>query len=1270
MENKYKNLGKVRPTVEGDWDIGKSYKVLSIVFDEASNKSYISIKDVPKGISILNKKYWGRFGNNRIDSDSIVLLSRKNENGDINTYTLEEAINSISIEDRRIGLFISFYEKPIDANSNYHWNMYQFNSNDINDWGNLEAWSSIYYIKTKFFGLQVNEEALYYVRKNPDVGDYAFVGDTLKDAVIYRCYSKNIWKRTEEPAVDYLSIVFKGNITVGSNGNWFQDGIDTGIKARGPQGEKGDSIKGDKGDTPIMRLNREEGYVQFGYDGEHWNNLIPITDFIIGNNADEEDITSDDNNKLKFADRSYNPDNFSGKGYKILRKNIVEGKNVLTQEMINEENTVYEVRYDFDLNGDTINIPMNSILYFNGGILQNGTILNIDSFNVIKREQIFNSIKTKNPIDVYSFSNSVFGNSDSSTLYIRKQEDFDRNITNINNGNITKLIVLTDIIISSEITVLNNLTITSYNNSTISFGKLINITQAIDETDSHYIVQLDDYQTYDAVFDFDKKERLNYAGERKFYTIYGSEMEAWNISSDSKEEDEELVLSDENVYARFKLSDELLSIIGTDIPETDVKNIRLSYTTGFQNYQVPILKIKDGYVYFKNPEVNSLAYFCIFGANSYGMSCVYSLFNIEQLIDEDTIFVSKENKIYIPKKYVNCLYTAYNSSCFDAKANSNLKLYSININCMPLLLKYNLGANIYFNKCNITNIIKTIRIQNNATLKCIDCNFYNAYEGFFLCYRAIDVFIENNKFKNAGLLKYNSYVISAGMSSNVLVRYNNITNFLTGIGGGISKRNPAQDSNIVIYGNTLTIEKDYITWEKAITDYGTIYIATGNKGTNKYKPDLENYSTYVMNNVVINKSYGNKGRGIYLDDGAYNTKVEGNLVYGYSLGIYARTVTKTSTDSAWTDSTVFEFLNTNNKFVDNLIFEGTVNIGAREDRNNPPIIEGIFVFSKDEYITATLTNLNNAEKSNIVVSRYYNVTDNTFIVTQPIYNYIQSYKKNAILSSKLSYLNIDYLSSKKYRYSKSLRINKIGGNNNITYPEKGAIHIQIPFYLTSCRYNLRIKTKYSWYPAELTIKLESYNGLATAIYFVGQGCFNFQKVWCGSIKTDVNNLYADIWIESPINGKCGVSATPDNWLKALEIYGELIIDSGVYNSSSIDTTNWIYAKTGTYPIEANQIFYEVKDKPEDVDYNDTYTAVDRNYYTESPDIPIILEKAGTARLLQKATSSTNNPILFTVFESLTNLQNSEIGKGYYLNGGKVLYYDGSSSFNLDGTPVE
>ena len=95
--------------------------------------------------------------------------------------------------------------------------------------------------------------------------------------------------------------------------------------------------------------------------------------------VDEEDTTTD-NGKIKLKDRAYEPDKFSGKGYKILRKNIVcntetgESKNILTQNMINEPNTVYEIRYDFDLNGETINIPEGCTLKFEGGSLSNGSL--------------------------------------------------------------------------------------------------------------------------------------------------------------------------------------------------------------------------------------------------------------------------------------------------------------------------------------------------------------------------------------------------------------------------------------------------------------------------------------------------------------------------------------------------------------------------------------------------------------------------------------------------------------------------------------------------------------------------------------------------------------------------------------------------------------------------------------------------------------------------------------------------------------------------------
>ncbi len=87
------------------------------------------------------------------------------------------------------------------------------------------------------------------------------------------------------------------------------------------------------------------------------------------------------NGELQLKDREVNADNFQSKGYVILRKNLVQQedgnyKNILTQDMINQPNTIYEIRYD--LNGGTINLPDNCILNFKGGILYNGSWTTIE----------------------------------------------------------------------------------------------------------------------------------------------------------------------------------------------------------------------------------------------------------------------------------------------------------------------------------------------------------------------------------------------------------------------------------------------------------------------------------------------------------------------------------------------------------------------------------------------------------------------------------------------------------------------------------------------------------------------------------------------------------------------------------------------------------------------------------------------------------------------------------------------------------------------------
>lgn len=95
------------------------------------------------------------------------------------------------------------------------------------------------------------------------------------------------------------------------------------------------------------------------------NNYKPIViEGNVTNAADEEDITSE-NGLLKLKNRSA----LNGMGYVILRK----GKTFA--EQVTKANTIYEIRYDFDLNSVEIAIPENCVLKFNGGSLSNGTIV-------------------------------------------------------------------------------------------------------------------------------------------------------------------------------------------------------------------------------------------------------------------------------------------------------------------------------------------------------------------------------------------------------------------------------------------------------------------------------------------------------------------------------------------------------------------------------------------------------------------------------------------------------------------------------------------------------------------------------------------------------------------------------------------------------------------------------------------------------------------------------------------------------------------------------
>lgn len=134
----------------------------------------------------------------------------------------------------------------------------------------------------------------------------------------------------------------------------------------------------------------------------------------ITNLADDEDIESvgQDLKVLKFADRAYNPGTHVGMGYKILRRNIIDGKNILTQDMVNQPHTIYMIQYDFDLDGATIKIPEGCILDFQGGSIVNGKV-----FSDNKTTRIVNPPKITESNDKIFFG--VFFDSNNGELTYR-----------------------------------------------------------------------------------------------------------------------------------------------------------------------------------------------------------------------------------------------------------------------------------------------------------------------------------------------------------------------------------------------------------------------------------------------------------------------------------------------------------------------------------------------------------------------------------------------------------------------------------------------------------------------------------------------------------------------------------------------------------------------------------------------------------------------------------------------------------------------------------
>lgn len=244
-------------------------------------------------------------------------------------------------------------------------------SEDVKNVGNWEWLSSG---SSSFKGLFGTKRELEAAVRRPRVGDHAFVGETLVTSTMYKCRIDGFWEASStNPFQDFIS--GQGYI-VSEPTEYFGAPIEGVIADRAIADSEGHVIS----QTYVTRCMLEEA-VQYAKGNIGIEDLSPeVIAYLIGIRTtgilpNSEDLKFNDKNELSFADRKASETEYLGYGYVYMRKNIVDKTNLLEQHMIDKENTIYDVRYTYDLDGQTINIPSNTVLDLtSGGAFKNGKI--------------------------------------------------------------------------------------------------------------------------------------------------------------------------------------------------------------------------------------------------------------------------------------------------------------------------------------------------------------------------------------------------------------------------------------------------------------------------------------------------------------------------------------------------------------------------------------------------------------------------------------------------------------------------------------------------------------------------------------------------------------------------------------------------------------------------------------------------------------------------------------------------------------------------------
>lgn len=238
-----------------------------------------------------------------------------------NNITLKEAIRLIPAEARKEGQVITF------LNTDGNWEIYQF-IGKLNQWNSPTLWNNPFdWEKLIVNSILPDEE--YLTKSAPDAkgNSYLSLKDRKYEPDKYSGLGRKILRRRVVEIED-----------------------------------------------PIYGTQEKNLLLQADFDEENTVYVVRY-DFTLNG----QDIILPDNSYIEYEGGSISDGNIidrtEGLSRIVLRKNTINGVNRLTQNMLSKPNTIYEIRYDFDLNKEEITVPENSILDFQGGSLFNGILV-------------------------------------------------------------------------------------------------------------------------------------------------------------------------------------------------------------------------------------------------------------------------------------------------------------------------------------------------------------------------------------------------------------------------------------------------------------------------------------------------------------------------------------------------------------------------------------------------------------------------------------------------------------------------------------------------------------------------------------------------------------------------------------------------------------------------------------------------------------------------------------------------------------------------------